>query len=165
MSLPVIAPMALPANADDATLTAITAIDAKKKELGALLIDLEDQTAKARRDLAALTAALAVFGVTEPEEPQLPAKVKRRRTKEGFRRGELSRRVLEKIRDAGKPVAPSEIGRAIMRDCLMDVGDQKLYFAFQHKIHNVVRRQWQKGVLERVGGDDGYGSLWKIAEI
>lgn len=49
MTLPVVALPVLPANADDATLTAITAIDAKKRELGAFLIDLEDQAAKVRR--------------------------------------------------------------------------------------------------------------------
>lgn len=137
---------------------------AKRAELGGLLIDLEDQSSRIRRDLVALGETLKLFGVEEPEPVPVPNKVARRKTKEGFRRGELSRRVLEKIRESSEPVAPADIGRAIMRECLMDTGDQKLYFAFQHKIHNVVRRQWQRGVLEQVpAAQEGFPSRWKIA--
>ena len=38
----------------------------------------------------------------------------RRHTKEGFRRGELCRRVLEKIREAGEPVTPTEDTRPLL---------------------------------------------------
>lgn len=138
---------------------------AKKAELGGLLIDLEDQASRIRRDLMALGEALKLFGVVEPEPIPVPNKVARRKTKEGFRRGELCRRVIEKIRDAAEPVAPADIGRAIMRECLMDTGDQKLYFAFQHKICNVVRRQWQRGVLEQVPGEEGFPARWKVADF
>ncbi len=168
MTIPATISPALPAFADSAAVTvaAISALTAKKTELGERLLDLEDQANGLRRDLSVLTEALKVFGVVEVELPSnVPAKVKRRRTREGFRRGELARRVLEKVREAGEPVSPTDVARAIMRDCLMDASDQKLYFAFQHKVHNVVRRQWQNGVLERVGGDDGHGARWKVAEL
>lgn len=149
----------------DSDAQVIAVLLTKKAQLGSSLLDLEDQTSRMRRELTAITETLKVFGVAEPETPKLPPKVMRRRTKEGFRRGELCRRVLEKIRDSKEPAVPSEIGRAIMRECMLDAGDEKLYFAFQHKVHNVIRRQWQRGVLERVGGDDGFNARWKIADV
>ena len=39
----------------------------------------------------------------------MPAVVRHKRSKEGFRKGELTRRVLEKIRDAAEPVRPMVI--------------------------------------------------------
>lgn len=141
----------------------IAVLTSKKSQLGALILDLEDKLSESRRELTAITETLKVFGVVEPPAPVLPNKIARRTTREGFRRGELSRRVLDKIRDAGKPASPADIGRAIMRECLMDTSDEKMYFAFQHKVCNVIRRQWQRGVLERVGGEDGFPARWIIA--
>jgi hypothetical protein len=51
-----------------------------------------------------------------------------------------------------------------MVECLMDQGDQKLTVAFQDKVHNVIRRQWQRGILERVGAEDGWNARWKVAD-
>ena len=141
----------------------VAVLTSRRARLGQALIDLEAQADRIRSDLATLTASMKLFGYVEPVPPPAPPKVTRRRTREGFRRGELCRRVLEKIREAGEPVSPTEVSRAIMRDCGMDAGDQRLYFAFQHKVHNVVRRQWERGVLERVTGDDGLGARWKVA--
>ena len=53
----------------------------------------------------------------------------------------MTRRVLEKVRDAVEPLRPVDVARAILVECLMDQGDQKLAVAFQHKVHNVIRRQ------------------------
>jgi|GEM_PF-3676603 len=146
--------------------TGDAALLAKKAPIGIRLLDMDDQVSRMRRELAAITETLKVFGVFEPEPPKLPAKAAKRRSREGregFRRGELCCRVLEKIRESKEPAAPSDIGRTIMRECLLDVGDEKLYFTFQHKVMNVIRRQWQRGVLKRVGGDDNYPFRWKIA--
>ena len=151
-----------PSYLTDDDLVAVLA--ARRARLGQDLIDLEAQADRVRSDLATLTATMKLFGYVEPAPPPAPSKVARRRTREGFRRGELCRRVLEKIREAGAPVSPTEVSRAIMRDCGMDAGDQRLYFAFQHKVHNVVRRQWERGVLERLPGNDGLGARWKIAD-
>ncbi len=159
--LQVITPASTDVQNSDAMV--ITVLLAKKASLGGQLLDLEDQISRMRRELTAIVETLKVFGVAEPEPPKLPNKIMRRRTREGFRRGELARRVLEKIRESKEPAAPSEIGRVIMRECLMDAGDEKMYFAFQHKIYNVIRRQWQRGVLEQVNGEEGFPARWKIA--
>lgn len=138
----------------------------KKAQLGSLILDLEDQISNRRRELTAIAETLKVFGIVEPEPPQRVPKGVPRKNREGFRRGELARRVLDKIRESKEPAAPSDIGRAIMRECLMDTGDERLYFTFQHKVHNVIRRQWQRGILERVGGGgDGLNARWRIASV
>ena len=56
-----------------------------------------------------------------------------------------------------------DVARAIMVECLMDQGDQKLTVAFQHKVHNVIRRQWQRGIVEQVGAEDGWKARWRVA--
>ena len=116
-----------------------------------------------RRQITALSETLKTFGHLEPERDRMPAAVRHKRSKEGFRKGELTRRVLEKIRDAAEPVRPMDVARAIMVECLMDQGDQKLAVAFQHKVHNVIRQQWQRGIVERVGAEDGWNARWRVA--
>ena len=114
----------------------------KKARLGRLILDLEDQISRKRPELKAITVTLRVFGTAEPElDPvkQLQKGVPRRNS-EGFRCGELARRVLDRIRESNEPAVSSDIGRAIMRECLMDTGDEKLYFIFQHKVCNVIRQ-------------------------
>jgi hypothetical protein len=49
----------------------------------------------------------------------MSAAVRHKRSKEGFRKGELTRRVLEKVRDAAEPVRPMDVARAIMVERLM----------------------------------------------
>jgi hypothetical protein len=48
-----------------------------------------------------------------------------------------------------------------MVECLMDQNDQTLAAAFQHKVHNLIRRQSQRGIVERVGTEDGWNARWR----
>ena len=139
----------------------VAALLEKRSALAADLAVAEDAVTCLRRQITALSETLKTFGHLEPERDRMPAAVRHKRSKEGFRKGELTRRVLEKIRDAAEPVRPMDVARAIMVECLMDQGDQKL--AFQHKVHNVIRRQWQRGIVERVGAEDGWNARWKVA--
>jgi hypothetical protein len=91
--------------------------------------------------ITALSETLKTFGHLEPVRDRMPAAVWHKRLKEGFRKDELTHRVLEKVRDAPEPVRPTDVARAIMAEWLIDPGDQKLTVAFQHNIHNVIRRQ------------------------
>ena len=146
--------------------TANPVIAALLEKRGALAADLavaEDTVSQLRRQITALSETLRTFGHLEPERDRMPAAVRHKRSKEGFRKGELTRRVLEKIRDAAEPVRPVDVARAIMVECLMDQGDQKLAIAFQHKVHNLIRRQWQRGIVERVGTEDGWNARWRVA--
>ena len=135
----------------------------KRSALAADLAVAEDTATCLRRQITALSETLKTFGHLEPERDRMPAAVRHKRSKEGFRKGELTRRVLEKIRDAAEPVSPLDVARAIMVECLMDQGDQKLAVAFQHKVHNVIRRQGQRGIVERVGAGDGCNARRKAA--
>ncbi len=141
----------------------IAALLAKRRTLAADLAIAEDAVVDLRRQMTALGETLKVFGHQEPERDTMPAAVKHKRSKEGFRKGELTRRVLEKIRDAAAPIRPSEVARAIMDECLIDQGNQKRALAFHHKVHNCIRRQWQRGILERVGREDGWNARWQVA--
>jgi hypothetical protein len=142
----------------------IAALLEKRSALAADLAVAEDTVACLRRQITALSETLKTFGHLEPERDRMPTVVRHKRSKEGFRKGELTRRVLEKVRDALEPVRPMDVARAIMVECLMDPGDQKLAVAFQHKVHNVIRRQWQRGILERVGAENGWSARWKVAD-
>ena len=141
----------------------ISALLEKRSALAADLAVAEDTVTCLRRQITAVSETLKTFGHLEPERDTMPAAVRHRRSKEGFRKGELTRRVLEKVRDAAEPVRPADVARTIMIECLMDQGDQKLTVAFQHKVHNVIRQQWQRGILERVGAENGWNARWRVA--
>ena len=78
--------MAQPADLPDGDLVAV--LSARRAQLGQALIDLEEQADRLRSDLATLTATMKLFGYFEPAPPPAPPKVVRRRTREGFRRGD-----------------------------------------------------------------------------
>lgn len=156
-------PAGNPAIKTGASDPVVAALLAKRRALADDLAVAEDTVAGLRRQITALSETLKAFGHEEPDRSRMPAVVKHKRSREGFRKGELTRRVLEKIRDAAEPIRPIEVARAIMAECLMDEGDQQLAVAFQHKVHNVIRWQWGRGILERVGSDDGWTTRWKVA--
>lgn len=133
----------------------VAALLEKRSALAADLAVAEGTVTCLRRQITAVSETLKTFGHLEPEREKMPAAVRHKLSKEGFRKGELTRRVLEKIRDAAEPVRSMDVARAIMVECLMDQGDQKMAIAFQHKVHNVIRQQWQRGIVERVGVEDG----------
>jgi hypothetical protein len=148
----------------DPANSVVAALLEKRSALAADLAVAKDTVSCLRRQITALSETLKTFGHLEPERDRMPAAVRHKRSKEGFRKGELTRRVLEKIRDAAEPVRPMDVARAIMVECLMDQGDQKLAVAaFQHKVHTVIRRQWQRGIVERIGAEDGWNARWKVA--
>ena len=101
----------------------VAALLEKRSALAADLAVAEDTAACLRRQIMALSETLKTFGHLEPERDRMPAAVRHKRSKEGFRKGELTRWVLEKIRDAAEPVRPMDVARAIMVECLMDQGD------------------------------------------
>jgi len=70
----------------------------KKAKLGSLIFDLEDQISHRRCELATISETLKVFGIVEPEQPKRVPNGMLRKNRKGFRRGELARRVLDKIR-------------------------------------------------------------------
>jgi hypothetical protein len=142
-SLPVGAPRSfpdLPALAVNQADVMMSALLAERSALAADLAVAEDTVTCLRRQITALSETLKTFGHLEPECDRMPTTVRHKRSKEGFRKGELTRRVLEKIHDAAEPVGPTDVARAIMAECLMHQGDQKLAVAFQHKVHNVMHR-------------------------
>jgi hypothetical protein len=90
----------------------VAALLEKRSALAADLAVAEDAVTYLRRQITALSETLKTFGHLEPERDRMPATVRHKRSKEGFRKGELTRRVLEKIHDAAEPVRPMDVARA-----------------------------------------------------
>ena len=80
------------------TDSVVVALLEKRRALAADLAVAEDTVTCLRRQITALSETLKTFGHLEPERDRMPAAVRHKRSKEGFRKGELTRRVLEKIR-------------------------------------------------------------------
>ena len=89
----------------DQTDCVVATLLEKRSALAADLAVAEDTVSCLRRQITALSETLKTFGHLEPERDRMPAAVRHKRSKEGFRKGELTRRVLEKIRDAAEPRA------------------------------------------------------------
>ncbi|HLY05848.1 MAG TPA: hypothetical protein VKR31_08885 [Rhizomicrobium sp.] len=90
---------------------AIAALRKRREEISGQVHDAEKRVTKLRAALANLDAAIAIL---TPEHPDhIPPRRHYRR--EGyFRRGELSRLVRDRIREASKPLAAGEIAAGII---------------------------------------------------
>ena len=70
----------------------VAALLEKRSALAADLAIAEDTVTCLRRQITALSETLKTFGHLEPERDRMPAAVRHKRSKEGFRKGELTRR-------------------------------------------------------------------------
>ena len=81
------------------TDSVVVALLEKRRALAADLAVAEDTVTCLRRQITALSETRGRrSGIWNPERDRMPAAVRHKRSKEGFRKGELTRRVLEKIR-------------------------------------------------------------------
>jgi hypothetical protein len=80
----------------------VAALLEKRSILAADLAVAEEAVTCLRRQITAVSETLKTFGHLEPERDRMPAAVRHKRSKEGFRKGELTRRVLE---DLGAKIA------------------------------------------------------------
>lgn len=128
----------------------VTALRAKRAEIGGHVHDLERKLARHRAALANIDATIRLFAPELNPDTILP-KRSYRRTRY-FAKGELSRRVLDTLRKAdGKPLATAAIAAAIMADKGFPVDEGPLSASVADMAITVLRRLAKRGAVVRSG--------------
>ncbi len=124
---------------------------------------LERQLDQQRANLTHIDGALGLF---EPDRDPGDIKPKRtyaRRTRY-FAKGELSRLVLEALRDArGKPLSTDDMAGQIIAAKGFDAADRVLRAAIRDRALTSLRAIRKRGAVEQIGL--GRGMRWKLANV
>lgn len=136
----------------------VSALRDKRAELSGLIADLEKRVAQHRADLLHVDAVLHLFA-PELEVVSIAPKAVRRRN-EWFRPGELSRTVLDVLREAPAPLPVREIAVEVMARRGLDAGDGRTLMLLRKLVQNALARQAAE-LVERVV--DGAVVRWRVA--
>ena len=128
----------------------VTALRAKRAEISGHVHDLERKLARHRASLAAIDATIRLYA-PELDPDAIPPKRTYRRTRY-FAKGELSRRVVDVLRQAaGKPMTTAAITSAIVADKGFPVGEGALSEAVTDMVLTVLRRLCKRGEVAKSG--------------
>lgn len=139
----------------------VSALRAKRAELGGHVADLERKLARHRANLANLDATIRLFAPTlDPDS--IPPKRTYRRTRY-FAKGELSRRILDTLRKAdGQPLTTAAIARSIMADKGFPIDEGALSAAITDMAITVLRRLSKRGTVIKSG--TSRNARWALAK-
>ncbi|MDR3419988.1 MAG: hypothetical protein P4L80_01900 [Xanthobacteraceae bacterium] len=138
----------------------ITALRAKRAEISGNVHDLERKLARHRASLAAIDATIRLYA-PELDPDAIPPKRTYRRTRY-FAKGELSRRVIDVLRQAsGKPMTTAAITSAIVADKGFPIGEGALSEAVTDMVLAVLRRLSKRGEVAKSG--TSRNAQWALA--
>jgi hypothetical protein len=127
----------------------ISALRAKRTEIGGHIHDLEKRIARQRANLANLDATIKLFSPgTTPDD--IPPKRAYRRTRY-FARNELSRLTQDALRTASGPLTSAQIAAAVMQAKGMPSGDPAFKEIVVDRVLTVLRRLAKRGAVVKSG--------------
>jgi len=138
----------------------VSALVNKRAEIAGMITRTEQQLGQFRADLVHLDATIRLFA-PEMEPKTIPAK-RIRQSDLWFEQGELSRRVLDALRQAGEPIRAPDLVRAVMIDKGLDPADRPSFVRVQWKVRDTLNRLNKRGLLASDGA--GHGLLWPISD-
>lgn len=143
-----------------AELHVVTALRAKRAEISGHVHELERKLARHRAALANLDATIRLYA-PELDPDSIPPKRTYRRTRY-FAKGELARRVLAVLRQAGgKPMTTAAITSAIMADKGFPIGEGALSEAVNDMALTVLRRLCKRETVAKTG--TSRNAQWALA--
>jgi hypothetical protein len=136
----------------------ISALREKRAIVSGLIEKLERKLEQHRADLTHIDGVLRLF---QPDRDPGEIKPKRsyRRTRY-FAKGELSRLVLEALRDAGRPLSADDIAGQVITAKGFDAADSTLRAAIRDQALTALRAFRKRGAGEQIGL--GRGARWKL---
>jgi hypothetical protein len=138
----------------------VTALRAKRAEISGHVHDLERRLVRHRASLAAIDATIRLYA-PELDPDSIPAKRTYRRTRY-FAKGELSRRVVDALRQAnGKPMTTAALTSAIVADKGFPVGEGALSEAVTDMVLTVLRRLCKRETVAKSGASRN--AQWRLA--
>lgn len=137
----------------------ITGLVKKRGELAGEIRATSDSLAKLVKDLEAVDAALGVVAPDMEVESIRPKMF--RPPSDWASRGQMSRLVLNILRQSRDPLTTREIAAQLILERALDVEDQKLLNRMTRRVGAALRHQREKGLAV---SDDGPGNymLWVI---
>ncbi len=119
-----------------------------------------------RARLAAVAASMghvdAVIGLFDPDFDLASIRPKRPRTPDATKPGEMSRFVLDALREAGEPVPTPVIAARLMAERGLNTEDRALWRAVSKRVGMTLRHQERRGTVRSHPGP-GRVVLWGVA--
>jgi hypothetical protein len=139
----------------------ISALREKRALVAGLIEKLERKLEQHRADLTHIDGVLRLFQPDRDPGEIKPKRTYARRTRY-FAKGELSRLVLEALRDAyGKPLSTDDLAGQIITAKGFDAADSVLRVAVRDQVLTALRAFRKRGTVEQIGL--GRGLRWKMA--
>lgn len=121
---------------------------------------IRDRLAEIKNDVGAIDRVLGTLGYTGNLDAEMP----RQKRQVLFGAGELTRAILDELRDAPEPMATREIARAILAVNEQDPRDRKLLTEHTRRVSKALRILKQRGFVRRQV-DSSTRSLWSILGV
>lgn len=106
---------------------------------------IRDRLAEIKNDVAAMDRVLGTLGYTGNLDAEMP----RQKRQVLFGAGELTRAILDELRDATEPMASREIARAILAVNEQDPRDRRLLTEHTRRVSKALRILFQRGLVCR----------------
>lgn len=137
----------------------VTGLVKKRGELAGEIRSTSDHLAKLVKDIEAVDAALAVVAPDLEVESIRPKMF--RPPSDWANRGQMSRLVLNILRQAREPLTTKEIAAQMVLERALDVNDQKLLNSMVRRVGSALRHQRDKDNAISTDGPGNY-QLWSI---
>lgn len=138
---------------------AVAALVRLRADTAFRVADLEKQTEAARANLVHIDAVIRMLAPQlNPDE--LPERQRRPRRLEYFAHGEITRRVLDTLREMGGPIQAVDVARRALADKGLSFEDRPVRTEFCRRITMQLQHMARKGTVERVGL--GRGVRWRL---
>lgn len=134
----------------------ITGLLAKRVDLYHEAERIRDRMAVIKNDIAALDRVLSTLGYTGDLNKEMP----RQKHERIFGQGELTRAILDVLRDATAPMATRDIAREILAVNEQDARDRRLLTEVTRRVSKALRIQRDLGRISAMQMDQL--RVWKI---
>lgn len=119
----------------------ITGLLTKRMDLYHEAERIRDRMAAIKNDIAAMDRVLGTLGYTGDLNKEMP----RQKHERLFGQGELTRAILDVLRDATEPMATRDIAREIIAVNEQDARDRRLLTEVTRRVSKALRVQRQRG--------------------
>lgn len=133
----------------------ITGLLTKRVDLYHEAERIRDRMAAIKNDIAALDRVLGTLGYTGDLNKEMP----RQKHERLFGQGELTRTILDVLRDATEPMATRDIAREIITVNEQDARDRRLLTEVTRRVSKALRIQKQHGRVQS-GLDQAGRVMW-----
>ena len=132
----------------------------RRAELSSEAETLRSRLAQIATDVGHLNAVIRQF---DPDYDLASIRPKRARPDDASGRGEISRFILQVLREATEPVATHDVVRRLMTERGQDVNDRQLLRLTMKRVGMAFSRQKALGTVRAIQGA-GAVTLWEVAE-